>query len=214
MTTRQIEIWQGEFGASYTERCTFENDDAFNALYVNRYGRKRDDINQDWLGDLPRDIRILEVGTNVGNQLRALQRLGFSNLTGIDIQRYSVDRSKDFYRGLDIIVGSGFDIPFKDGYFDLVFTNNVLIHIAPENIDGLLSEMHRVTRRWIWGFEYYAPEFTEIPYRQHESLLWKADYAKLFTQRFSDVQIVRQELFACLDEPGLQDKCYLCEKQA
>lgn len=214
MNTPQVNVWQGEFGAAYTERCTFENDDAFNELYIKRYGLSRDDINRTWLKDVPRGARILEVGTNVGNQLRALQRLGFTNLYGIDIQRYSVDRSKDLYRGLDIIVGSAFDIPFKDGFFDLVFTNNVLIHIAPTDIGAVMGEMHRVSRRWIWGFEYFAPEYTEIPYREHKNLLWKADYAKLFTERFANTRIAREQLYPCLDEPGLQDKCYLCEKHS
>ena len=65
-----------------------------------------------------------------------------------------MEKSKTLYKGLDIICGSAFDIPFKDGYFDLVFTNNVLIHIAPADIGGVIDEMVRVCRGRIWGFEY------------------------------------------------------------
>ena len=211
-TTRQIETWTGSFGAQYTERCTFDSDDAFNALYVKRYGVSRDAINTDWVGNLPRDARVLEVGCNIGNQLHALQRMGFTNLYGIDVQRYAVDKSKEMYSGLDIVVGSGFDIPFKDGFFDLVFTNNVLIHISPSTIGGMIDEMTRVTRGLIWGFEYYAPQFTEINYRGNTDLLWKADYAKLFAERSPALKIEREKTYACLDEPGLNDKSYMLRK--
>lgn len=213
MTTEQIKTWTGAFGADYTERCTFESDDAFNALYETRYGVSRDAINTEWVGHLPRDARILEVGCNIGNQLRALQRLGFSNLYGIDVQRYAVERAKTECRDIDIIVGSAFDIPYKDGFFDLVFTNNVLIHIAPDTIGAVMDEMIRVARGHVWGFEYYAPEFTTINYRGNNDLLWKADYARLFLDRKPGaLKVTKTQIFDCLDEPGNQDICYLLHK--
>ena len=211
--TQQIDVWTGAFGRDYTERNRFEDDEAFNKLYVERYGRTRDDINNDWLKDVPRDARILEVGANIGNQLRALHRLGFRHLFGVEIQRACVEEAKQRVPQADVVEGSAFDIPFKDGFFDLVFTNNVLIHIAPGDIGAVMDEMHRVSRRWIWGFEYYAPEFTEIPYRGKTDLLWKADYGRLFLERFKDLRPLRESLIDCLDEPGKQDKLYLLERQ-
>ncbi|WP_339859728.1 pseudaminic acid biosynthesis-associated methylase [Thalassospira alkalitolerans] len=212
MDTDQIKIWTGDFGENYTERCKFEGVEEFNALYINRYGISRDQIIGDWLKDVPKDARILEVGTNIGNQLAALQRAGFKNLYGIDVQRSAVEKSKDLYSGLDIVVGSALDIPFKDGFFDVVFTNNVLIHIAPKDIDKVLSEMARVSGKFIWGFEYFAPEFTEINYRGNSNLLWKADYGSLICKVNPEFAVFREELFDCLDEPGLQDKSYLLQK--
>ena len=212
MQTEQIKTWTGSFGRDYTERNRFADDADFNRLYVERYGRSRDEINQDWLAAVPRDARILEVGANIGNQLRALSRIGFRHLYGIEIQRYCVEEAKRLVPEADVVEASAFDIPFKDGWFDLVFTNNVLIHIAPDDIAGVLDEMHRVTGRWIWGFEYFAPQFTQIPYRGKDDLLWKADYAALFRERFPALGREREELMDCLDEPGKQDKLYLLSK--
>jgi pseudaminic acid biosynthesis-associated methylase len=212
MTTRQISVWTGEFGRDYTERNRFEDDAAFNRLYVTRYGHARDNINRGWLGHLPRDAKILEVGANIGNQLRALQRIGFSRLYGIEIQRYCVEESKRIYQGLDIVEGSGFDIPFKDGWFDLVFTNNVLIHIAPADLPKILAEIYRVSGSRIMGFEYFEPTITEIPYRGETNLLWKADYAGLYRKQFSNLKAEREQLFPCLDEPGKTDKMFLLRK--
>ena len=206
METAQTKVWTGKFGRDYTERNRFADDEAFNALYVKRYGQSRDAINQDWLSVVPRDSRVLEVGANIGNQLRALRRIGFRRLFGIELQRYCVEEAKRLNPEADIVEGSAFDIPFKDGFFDLVFTNNVLIHIAPGDIGRVLGEMHRVSRRWIWGFEYYAPEFTVIPYRGREDLLWKADYAALFREQFPDLKSLREQVVDCLDEPEKADK--------
>jgi len=67
--------------------------------------------------------RILEVGCNVGNQLRMLQRMGFNNLYGIELQQYAIEKAKALTKRINIIHGVADDIPFKDGYFDMVFTS-------------------------------------------------------------------------------------------
>ena len=213
MQTEQIGVWTGEFGRSYTERNRF-SDDEFNAVYVKRYGRTRDDINLEFLADVARDQPVLEVGANIGNQLRALRRIGFEKLFGIELQRYCVDAAKQDCPGVDIIEGSAFDNPFRSGYFNLVFTNNVLIHISPADLPRAMDEMYRVSGRYIMGFEYYAPQVTEIPYRGKTNLLWKADYGGMFLSRFPDLREVRAKSFPTLDESGLADKLYLLEKRS
>jgi len=45
-----------------------------------------------------------------------------------------VERSKQNLKNIDILQGSAFDVPFKDGFFDLVFTSGVLIHLASGDI--------------------------------------------------------------------------------
>jgi pseudaminic acid biosynthesis-associated methylase len=214
MNTEQEAIWSGEFGRDYTDRNKFESAQAFNAVYIERYGVTRDDMIRDWLSDVPKDARILEIGANIGNQLEALRRVGFTNLIGLELQRFCVEKSKSLHPQVDIIQGSGSDIPFRDGYFDLVFTNNVLIHISPDVIGQIIGEMYRVSNQYIWGFEYYAPEFTNIHYHGQSSLLWKADYAGLFQQQHPDLKLIRGELFNCLDEPGNVDKQYLLDKRS
>lgn len=212
MTTEQVKVWTGKFGRDYTERNRFADDAAFNEFYVKRYGEPRDKVFTEWLSALPKDAKILEVGANIGNQLRCMQRIGFSRLYGVEIQRHCVDESRTLYTGIDIVEGSGFDIPFKNDWFDLVFTNNVLIHIAPGDLPRMQKEIRRVCGGRIMGFEYYAPEFTEIPYRGNTDLLWKADYAKLYLDNCSGLKVEREQLFPCLDEPGNTDKLFLLKK--
>ena len=76
--------------------------------------------------------------------------------------------------------GSALQVPYPDKNFDLVFTSALLIHIAPQDLLTSMGEVHRCTKTWIWGLEYYAPEMTEVPYRDHRNLLWKTDYGRMY----------------------------------
>jgi pseudaminic acid biosynthesis-associated methylase len=210
--TRQIEVWSGEFGREYTERNSFATADEYSDIYLRRYGHSQDDMNRDWLKAIPYDARILEVGANVGYQLEGLRRIGYQNLYGIELQRYAVEKAKKLHPRVDIIQGQATCLPFKDGYFDLVFTSGVLIHISPKEMPDVQNEMYRVTKKWIFGTEYYSPELVGIPYRGRDDLLWKADYAALFKSRFAGLRSVRERLFEYLDDPGKVDQFYLLEK--
>src|SRR3989338_3385213 len=128
----QLEQWLGGFGREYTDRnaCSYEN---FEALYVKNYGVSRTELNQSFLEGLDRNLRILEVGSNVGNQLLCLQKMGFTNLFGIEPQEYALSLSQKRLKGIQLMQGSAFQLPFEDHSFDLVFTSGVLIHIDPKN---------------------------------------------------------------------------------
>jgi len=143
--------------------------------------------------------------------LLLLQKMGFENLYGIEIGSYAVQRSKANTSGINIIQASAFDIPFKDGFFDLVFTSGVLIHIAPSDIQKALAEIHRCTNGYIWGFEYYADTYTEVTYREHESLLWKTDFAKLYLDLFDGLVLVGEKRVKYLKDDNI-DSMFLIKK--
>jgi len=211
--TQQEEFWSGDFGREYTDRNSRPLAE-WNEFYRSIYGTTKLEINAEFLGDLPRDARILEVGCNTGMQLVGLQAAGFEQLYGIELQAYAVEKARDFVRGVNILQGSGFDLPFKDGYFDLVCTNGVLIHIAPADLPRIMGEMVRCSGRYIMGYEYYAPETTAINYRGNEGFLWKANFAQLFLNNFPELRLVKQRLYSYVNdaERGNQDVVYLLEK--
>ena len=190
MTNSAQEVfWQGEFGKNYTERNSF-NQEEWDSFYRETWGFSKIEINEKLMGHLPRDIRILEVGCNIGMQLRGLQRMGFKNLYGIELQDYAVEKAKQDTQGINIIQGSAFDIPFKDGFFDLVCTNVMLIHIAPDNLREVMAEIVRCSKRYVMGFEYFADEITDVVYRGNKGFLWKADYEKLYAGYFPELKSV------------------------
>ena len=209
--TEQMKNWAGQFGREYTDRNTLSLDE-MEALYKRNYGQTRTELNGQFLREIDRSIRILEVGSNIGNQLLCLQRMGFYNLYGIELQSYAVELSKSKTKRINIIEGSAFDIPYKDSYFDLVFTSGVLIHISPSDISMAMREIHRCTRKFIWGFEYYAAEYTEVTYRGHGNLLWKADFVRLYLDQFKDLELVKEERLNYLENDNM-DTMFLLRKR-
>jgi pseudaminic acid biosynthesis-associated methylase len=209
--TPQASIWSGSFGREYTDRNAATPSD-MNRLYLKTYGKSRTEMNIRFLSHLDRKARILEVGANVGTQLHLLQQLGFMNLHGIELQNYAVEIARHVRPGINIVQGNAFDITFEKDEFDLVFTSGVLIHIAPHDHERVMNEMTRCSRRYIWGFEYYAPGLQDVNYRGHENLLWKADFAALFCQRHPELKPAQIEHYPYLAQPELVDCMYLLEK--
>jgi pseudaminic acid biosynthesis-associated methylase len=212
MQNKQEQFWSGDFGKEYTNRNS-RNPETWDKFYLENWGITKPDLNEKFLGNLLKEAKILEVGCNTGMQLAGLQRNGFEQLYGVELQPYAVEKAKEFTKNVNIIQGSGFDLPFKDRYFDVVCTNGVLIHISPNNLMKIMAEMVRCTKKYIWGWEYYASETTQINYRGNEDFLWKADYAQLFMLEFG-LKLVKKEIYPYINqaESGNADCMYLLEK--
>lgn len=206
--TGQMKEWAGEFGREYTDRNALSLED-MEDLYRERYGVTRTEMNQQFVGNVSRDISILEVGANIGNQLLCLRQMGFSNLRGIELQPYAVGLAKAM--GVDVLQGSALNLPFADNSFDLVFTSGLLIHIAPRDIGWVVDEIWRCSKRYVWGFEYYSRDYREIRYRGHDELLWSADFCKFFVGRFYDWNSAMVGFFRCLDSENI-DTMFLIGK--
>ena len=208
--SKQITKWKDKFGKEYTNRNALTLDE-LERMYENNYGLSRTELNNIFIGKLDHSIKILEVGSNIGNQLLLLQKMGFKNLYGIEINDYAVELSKQRTNNINIIQGSAFDIPFKNEYFDLVFTSGVLIHIAPHDINLVLNEIYRCTKEYIWGFEYYEEKYTEIIYRGNKNLLWKANFSKIYLSLFDDLELIKEKKLKYLNDNNI-DLMFLLKK--
>lgn len=211
LKTDQMNVWQNIFGKEYTDRNPL-NEEQMNSLYEKQFGVTRSLLNEKFIGFLDRNSKIFEVGSNVGTQLQLLKTMGFNRLYGIELQEYAVEKSKMLTRGVNIIQGSAFDIPYKDRYFDMVFTSGVLIHINPVDLKMALDEIHRCCNRFIWGFEYDSEDFTMIPYRGEPNILWKGNYAREYLTRFNDLTLVQEMRLPYIESDNV-DRMFLLEKQ-
>lgn len=213
MKTAQLEQWKGEFGRAYTDRNSL-TPEALDALYRKNFGVARSELNRRFLAHIPRSARILEVGCNEGNQLCALREMGFQNLYGIEIQDYALRRARNRLEDAHLALATAFEIPYPDGFFDLVFTSGVLIHIAPADLPKALREIHRCAGGFIWGLEYYSPQQMEVTYRGHQSLLWKGDYARLYLNLFDDLDLARAEQIPYLQDGNVDSMFLLSRKRS
>lgn len=211
MTTEQMKEWGGAFGKDYTDRNALSLEE-MEDLYRKNYGLSRTELNQRFLDGIDRGARILEVGSNIGNQLLCLQRMGFSKLYGIELQSYAVELSKSRTKNINIIQGEASDIPYKDSFFDVVFTSGVLIHISPSSLPNIMKEIHRCTKEYIFGFEYYSEKPTEIEYRGHRDLLWKASFAEMYLELFDDLTLEKEEKIKYLNSANVDSMFLLKER--
>jgi pseudaminic acid biosynthesis-associated methylase len=176
--TPQLALWRSEFGRDYTNR-----NDRDKPERVTAWRRLLDGIELS---------RVLEVGCNVGWNLVYLERIGVRELYGIDPQPIAVERARHRRPAFNVLHGTAFELPFRDGYFDLAFTSGVLIHIAPDSLGGALDEIARVSRRWIVAIEYDHSSEQEIAYRGHSEALWKRDHGAAWLTRFPQLRQVRR----------------------
>jgi pseudaminic acid biosynthesis-associated methylase len=208
--TEQSKKWAADFGKDYTDRNP-KNIDDMDKLYLGYFNTTRSALNKEFLDFLPRDISILEVGSNCGAQLSGLQKMGFTNLTGIEISRYALEQAKKSTENIDFVKASALDIPFKDKSFDLVFTSGVLIHIHPNDLKKVINEMYRVSKKFIWCFEYFSENCIEIEYRGNKNLLWKNHFLNLFLKEHPNLRILKEKKYKYLNSDN-QDIAFLLEK--
>lgn len=206
--SEQGEVWRGEFGTSYTDRNALTLEEVA-ATYISRYNTTPPKLKKKFVGNIRRSAKILEVGSNIGNQLLWLRAMGFENLYGIEIQTYAAKISKT--KNLNIIIGSAFDLPFEDDSFDLIFTDGLLIHISPEDINRVLQEIYRCSNKYIWGFEYYADKYVELLYRGRCNLMWKANFAKLYLSLFPGLRLIKKKYLKYIKNNSV-DVMFLLEK--
>jgi pseudaminic acid biosynthesis-associated methylase len=193
--TSQEIIWKSRFGEDYTNRNVYDNA-GLDEAYISDLNISRTKMNQEFIGDLDREIKILEVGCNIGVQLVNLQEVGFKNLFGIELQPHAVELSKQKTKGINIISGTAYDIPFKDEYFRMVFTSRVLIHMNPNEIYKALREIVRCSNDYIYGNEYYANELTEVKnYRGQNNVLFKRNFVKLYQDLFPDLKLIKEKKY-------------------
>lgn len=207
--THQQKFWSSSFGQGYNDRNTWTVK-GFDNFYKKTWGTTRSAMNRAFLRGLKID-KTLEMGANIGLQLRHLQAMGMDNLTGVELQWDAVERAKRFTKQINIIQGSAFDLPFKDKYYDLVFTSGVLIHIHPRDHQRAMREMYRVSKKYIWGFEYFNETLQEIPYRGNRNVLWKNNFPAVWQRHCPKLKLIKMKKFKYVGQDNV-DVMYLFKK--
>jgi ubiquinone/menaquinone biosynthesis C-methylase UbiE len=86
-------------------------------------------------------LRVLDLGCGKGRFARALASRG-GDLIGLDLSRAMLAAAD----GLDRVQASARRLPFRSSSFDAVLAIEVLEHLAPRSLDGVLAEAQRVLR--------------------------------------------------------------------
>lgn len=174
---RLEQLWSGAFGDAYVER-----------------NRTAGDVREAFWSGLLQQIevrRALEVGCNLGANLRwVAARVEPRQVFGVDINLKALEAIHQSLPAVNAIYGQARELPFRDRWFDLVFTMGVLIHQPDSTLPLVMSEIVRCSRRYVLCAEYHATETTEVPYRDQPGALFKRDYGRLYLELFPELRQV------------------------
>ena len=186
MTTqpKALDAWSGEFGDRYTER------NIASAEAVRGRALIWAEILSHMTGDPPKSV--LEVGPNLGLNLRGLSQLAELELWGLEPNPAACKRlvADGVLPAERVFQGFGHAIPMADRSVDLAFTTGVLIHVDPSLLEATLREIHRVAAKYVFCCEYFSPKAETIPYRGETDLLFKNDFGSLYMDMFPDLRLV------------------------
>lgn len=188
MKNKQVEFWRGEFGTAYLGRNAAED-----STINNRKAMWRNLLEAT---DVPLS-NILEVGSNIGLNLRALHDLVTAELFAVEpnaTARAALEAS-GVVAPDNIFDSTAQQLPFPDKKFDLVFTSGVLIHIGPQDLLAACQEIHRVSGQFVACAEYFNTEPVEIPYHGHAGVLFKRDFGAFWLDNFPDLTLVDYGFF-------------------
>lgn len=186
---KPLAAWSGAFGDTYTQRNAVSDDAVRGRVRV--LGKALAAVE----ADMPKSV--LEVGTNLGLNLRALPSLVDGAVWGIEPNASA--RAKVVGDGVlppeRMLEGFGHQIPLADGAVDLAFTSGVLIHVDPSLLEQTMREIHRVSAKYVLCIEYFSPKPETISYRGEDGLLFKRDFGGMYLDLFPDLQLVDYGFF-------------------
>lgn len=180
----QTRLWRGNFGNEYIAR------NPASAEAVRASATLWAQILRCFQGNPPQTI--LEVGSNIGINLRALSALSSAELYALEPnERAHQQIIKDgLVQAQNALVGIASQIDLPNASIDLVFTRGVLIHIHPNDLLASCREMHRVARRYIVSIEYFSANPEEMTYRNQSSALFKRDFGAFWLDHFPDLRVL------------------------
>ena len=181
---RPVDHWRSLFGDEYAERN--QADEAAIRQRALTWGR--------WLWPIMSDLpkTVMEVGCNVGINLRALNRILNAELYALEPN----DKAREIVLRDDVLTpdrlfgGDASKLPLGDGAVEMSFTTGVLIHIPPEELPQAVDELYRVSSKYIFMSEYFADQPEDIPYKGQTGLLFKRDFGKFMLERHPTLKVV------------------------
>ncbi|MEQ1883141.1 MAG: pseudaminic acid biosynthesis-associated methylase [Burkholderiales bacterium] len=175
--TEQENFWAGAFGDEYTERNVGLDRVASNCALFSKILARTGPV-----------ASIVELGANVGLNLRALRRLlPAAKLSAVEINDQAV---AELHRIGDVNVVHGSLLDETVVPADMALIKGVLIHIAPDNLSRAYERLNAAATRWLVVAEYYNPTPIEVSYRGHSNRLFKRDFAGEMLDRYSDLHLV------------------------
>jgi pseudaminic acid biosynthesis-associated methylase len=174
LTPQEI-FWSGDFGNEYILRNQSSQLLAANLALFTSVLKCVDSI----------PLNFLELGPNVGMNIRALQLLcPNSKFSGIEINKKACEELRKM--NCQVIEGSVSEVVL-DEKFDCVLSKGLLIHINSDQLGVIYEKIYNWSTKYILIAEYYNPVPISIGYRGHNDKLFKRDFAGELIDKYPDL---------------------------
>ncbi|MCH7479621.1 MAG: class I SAM-dependent methyltransferase [SAR324 cluster bacterium] len=133
-----------------------------------------------------RTQRILDFGCDTGVMLGFFaRRFPDATLFGVDINAHALRQGRGLFPELNLVEFDGVELPFRDGYFDLIFASAVLKHIRYGDRPTLYSEFRR-TASYLYVVDTYSErqEVIETNGFKFYHSDFRADLGATFRERY------------------------------
>lgn len=176
--TEQERFWAGEFGDEYLKRNREADTIVANIAFFTKILQQTKSVQS-----------VIEFGANIGMNIEALKSiLPHATMSAIEINENAA-KSLERFLNLNVYHSSILDFTSASTY-DFVLIKGVMIHINPDELQGVYDSLYKASHRYICIAEYYNPTPIEVPYRGHNGKLFKRDFAGEMLDKFSDLQLV------------------------
>lgn len=139
---------------------------------------------------------ILDFGCGYGKHLKVLSsQFRDKKMVGVDVSSSMLRKAQNYLRGTGVELRkiNGLTLPFEDKSFDITLTAHVLIHNPPNQVNKIIKEIKRVTRKCSIHMESTVKGVVAKDYYCH-------DYERLFSINGGKVTL--------LSEYGKEGKLY------
>jgi len=133
---------------------------------------------------------VLEVGCGYGRILKVIRHNFSARLIGVDLSRDQLRNARAYINDptVELREQRGQRMEFADAAFDVVLTCNVLLHISPRKLNGVLREIMRVSRDHVVLIEPVKGDNGKF----RSTYCWDHDYASRLTSL--GVRSLRQQM--------------------
>ncbi len=178
--TEQEVFWAGEFGTDYISRNKQHTLFASNLNFFSKALSRCQSVES-----------VIEFGANIGLNLKVLELLFPSlEVSALEINGDAVKELQKFIPPESVYHSSILDFQPQGKTWELSVVKGVLIHINPDELDGVYETIVNASSRYILIGEYYNPSPVAIPYRGHTDKLFKRDFAGEIMTKFPNLRLL------------------------
>jgi len=177
--TEQENFWATNFGDNYIQRNNHTSIISTKCSIFTDVLRRTRDVKT-----------ILELGSNIGLNLRAIKLLkNDCELSAVEINPNAAKELKKWGGVKEVFNKSILDFQ-TDKKWDLIIISGVLIHINPEFLNQVYDLMSKISIKYVLISEYYNPTPVELDYRGHKGKLFKRDFAGEMLDRHNNFSLL------------------------